>query len=523
MTTGQDPTDGGDFRKIVDFNAARQERTRIESRNKLPGDDRQREAAQAALLATEIRHRMRSRTKRIQSPKVALRLARNLAPMLKAVKLTRKDAKITMGEIAQRAGISQNPDETRLGRFRVGENPEPEAVQRLSRTPTHWLNLAEECARALGVSVDQSVIALVDGTYFHPSSRGTEEEKMGYERLHDLVSQAVSILVDRHDFDAVMDEAIRLNGRAYGSEDDPRWAFAAVDPYDAGTDHAAIWLPLSHAILYRGACEVLDGQDQWQPAEILVMERVQMSISRRQGDPVPTIYLTGYPRIAVRRRRGLTLNDLNPFAVQDVDFITDYLPAAHAGEIVLHGQLLNDVPGIAIKVRVPQDAPMRYGYYERYVDYEGDPWDVGRTARFSLSSIEEFLGTTEFMSLFRLGDLVDLPANGFVLSPEGTLASRLEANLLWGQWDMSNDGGPQDGVPRILTILDERMEKLAVAFQRDLEAHREQARRRVGEVLAALQAGPPEGGWPKVETYHPGSEFSPLPDPVGPAEAGDGR
>lgn len=143
--------------------------------------DQARVEEERSFRANQVRLALRA-SPTVKSRETAAKLARNLAPMLAAAKKARKDG-VNLGKLVLRAGISENADESRLGRFRlpkvVDKTRMRAAIDRLNMNASLYLGLAEEAARMAGTSVDQAVLDLVDGTGLgtatspstHPRSR----------------------------------------------------------------------------------------------------------------------------------------------------------------------------------------------------------------------------------------------------------------------------------------------------------------------------------------------------------------
>ena len=130
-----------------------------------------------------------------------VRTRRQLALNLGRILHERKE-QLDLSALVVDAGISENSDPSRLGRFRIlpGKEPGQKAVQRLSQRLDHYLGLITAISAQCQESESALVSDLVVATHFEPSSR-EEVPIEPCEQLLSLVRKRVDLINAKYDLE----------------------------------------------------------------------------------------------------------------------------------------------------------------------------------------------------------------------------------------------------------------------------------------------------------------------------------
>ena len=126
---------------------------------------------------------------------------RQIAENLGRILSGRKD-RLNLSELVVCAGISENPDPSRLGRFRIlpRKKLNRAAIRRLSQDALAYVRLVRETAKVTGEDYSTLIEELVLGTKFDPSGlEGVEIEP--FEQLHTLIQKKIDALDAKFDLD----------------------------------------------------------------------------------------------------------------------------------------------------------------------------------------------------------------------------------------------------------------------------------------------------------------------------------
>ncbi|MBB3268335.1 hypothetical protein FHW79_006010 [Azospirillum sp. OGB3] len=407
----------------------------------------------------------------------AVQMARNMDPMIGAVKKVRKNG-FTLGDLVVRSGIGKSGDETRLGKFRLSSRSKKEAEGNISVNPSHYLNLAEECAKMTDGSLDEAVLALVDGTSFHPAVSGVSVE--GFNRAHELLGHMVASIAQRHDLDWYFDETARRDAFRTGNSEslDEGWVL-----------DGAIGMPvfnspgvsLLHNVVSRTPGEMLGTDGHWYPVDVLVLERVRFGIAKLRGDLKPTGYFFLSPWLGLTERGGSIL-----------EFLSFGVPPAVQGEFSAHFMpVLKEGHAKSVALRLPPRRSMSLGPYHQFFPWEGEDLDVGLTERLSLSGVERVLGGSEFLVVQGWGDLAEEAAPGITEAPPDTAAARVEALILFSYASVSMKRAR--GGDTIRKALEDDAREHVETFKAFLARQREEARERAARVVDEMYERPDPG------------------------------
>lgn len=128
-----------------------------------------------------------------------LRNRRQIAENLGRILSKRKDL-LNLSELVVSAGISENPDPSRLGRFRIlpGNKVDRASVRRLSQEALAYVRLVKEVAKITEEDSSTLIEELVLGTKFDSSGlEGVEIEP--FEQLHTLIQKKINALDAKFD------------------------------------------------------------------------------------------------------------------------------------------------------------------------------------------------------------------------------------------------------------------------------------------------------------------------------------
>ncbi|WP_162630076.1 hypothetical protein [Azospirillum ramasamyi] len=388
--------------------------------------DPERMARKLASKAERARAALRSAPTPI-APKAAMQLARNLKPLIGALKKARPRHLKPLQDLTRRAGVSADGDEKRLSRFRPPKDGNEAAMRRLARDPKQYLALAETAAEMADLDVDRAVLDLVVNTPWSPSQTGVpsfdENTTGGYHRLLEQLRGVVAAISARAKLDWYLDETRRREAyRSGGGPEDDGWCLG--HPSADQLDNAPS-VPLLFNEIGRMACEARDESGGWREVDLVMLERVHFGIAKLKGDQVPTGYFMLAPWYGVVER-GRSLDDARCLLRYGI-------PSVRDDEIMDDFQTSEGGPWVRVTVRVPAGKSLPTGPYGRFP--EDDPFgfeDAGFVERLSLSGIERALGGSVFHVIGTWGDRADRPEPGFTEAPPGTAAAHVEAGLVFG-------------------------------------------------------------------------------------------
>jgi hypothetical protein len=128
-----------------------------------------------------------------------LRNRRQIAENLGRILSKRKDL-LNLSELVVSAGISENADPSRLGRFRIlpGKKADKALIQRLSQDALAYVRLAKEVAKVTEENSSALIEELVLGTKFDSSGLEAVEIEP-FEQLHTLIQKKINALDAKFD------------------------------------------------------------------------------------------------------------------------------------------------------------------------------------------------------------------------------------------------------------------------------------------------------------------------------------
>lgn len=228
------------------------------------------------------------------------------------------------------------------------------------------------------------------------------------------------------------------------------------------------------------AGETREAKGSWRPVDVIVIESVCFAIAKMRGDKAPGGYFYMTPLIGVLDRGSDGLPS----------FLSHGVPSLVKGEF-------SDVfdtrdpsrEHVALTVRLPQGRSLPLGPYQKFVDWDGDPWDLGTTERLSLSGIERALGGSDFF--VRASGLAEEARGGFTEAPPGSAAARIEGLIMYGYADHSLKAAR--GGSSILSALEEDAANMVKSFKAFLDRERDRARHREKEVIDEMYERPDSG------------------------------
>jgi hypothetical protein len=204
-----------------------------------------------------------------------MRNRRQLAENLGRILSKRKD-QLNLTDLVVDAGISKNPDPSRLGRFRIlpGKKVDQSSLRRLSQDALAYVRLVKETAKVTGEDSSTLIEELVLGTRFDPSGlEGIEIEP--FEQLQSLIQKKIDVLNAKFDLNTYF-QTIRQNGLL------PLWSQGPIFNKRISSHHSAE----NPQIIGWGKVLRPNDQDDWRDQVMPCVPLCRIRSPRRESFPV---------------------------------------------------------------------------------------------------------------------------------------------------------------------------------------------------------------------------------------------
>jgi len=413
---------------------------------------------------------------RVKDERNRRQLAENLGKIL-----SKRKEHLNLSELVVDAGVSENPDPSRLNRFRIlpGRKLSKLGVRRLSQDPLAYVNLAKAAALMNGEDPAALVQELVIGTKFEVS--GLENVSVEpFEQILTLIEKKIAAINSKYDLESyfrkvrelellpVWTDGPNYNGqiasRVISNRPEPRsWSWP-----DQGTDGLSWHLAESEILPSVPLCRIAQEENfkatvrinnfKDDDATIFRRKRVFLSIGmftlyRENGSSVvdkkPSPYLVTVDELWFDFSWETT--DVAALAKEtgrDVNSLSDYWVA---GDLV--GYVEPESPEFTFEphdFEIPNDGRGQMGIWL--------PWsDIERLLPLNLSTLRKFSGREGFFC--GDGDALDRQQKiGSTFAPIKSLLANMESQLLYGRRTKDK---PDDGqMSNFLDLLESDAERL---------------------------------------------------------------
>ena len=443
-----------------------------------------------------------------------LRNRRQLAENLGRI-LSRRKSKLNLSELVVAAGISENPDPARLGRFRIlpGKDTDQSAVKRLSQDALAYVRLVKETAMITGENQSMLVEELVIGTRFDPSGLENVEIEP-FEQLFELIQKKIDVIDAKFDlveyFSSIRNNLFvpvwshgpyvgnRRTSRHSGER--PKTASWKMDPNLYEHDHdnwryqAMPCVPLCR-IRQPGKESVFGtvkiGEFTEEHAELDLYQRLFLGIG---------IFDHAYFSDPDKGELDFTYDPSpRPYLiyVQELYYssLTDEIPFGDDGESTVATDLSRPVTGGV------NDDTMPIFFYDDSSDIKIESVESHRNYAMNylfmlenviplnLNRFRNSFGSSYFpfdrpgiSSVFTLDDdALNTRKMGMTLAPLGSIAGLMESNLLSNSIQ-ADDANPEDG-PTFLDLLEQDAERLTSSLRKSMEGSRNNLIQQHQEIL----------------------------------------
>jgi hypothetical protein len=446
-----------------------------------------------------------------------LRNRRQIAENLGRI-LSKRKSRLNLSELVVSAGISENPDPSRLGRYRIlpGKKSGEATILRLSQEAVAYVRLIKETAKITGEHWWMLIQELVLGTKFDPSGlEGIEIEP--FEQLHTLIQKKLDVLdakfdlvtyfqtIKNHSLLPIWSHGPKYNGRVavHHSADRPQIIGWEKDPnpfhYRQWRYQAMPIVPLCRIRrkkrMYSASIKSGDFKDV--DGDLSLYYRCYLSVGMFDGD-------FSLEEVA----KSISTKDAFPIPYIILVDEFQYWPSADA-EIFdpLYGTFRRTIPGgpassgggrepTVIRPLFFYDDSAEFEIVSMESEYIMEPDSETDSNQFWYALISQFeqinrLDLVRFRRIFGMSmsnnnsnwndpldgietfsneDALDKNQLVMTLAPRGTIAELMEANLVSSSNKKSDNGS--DSIPTFLDKLEEDTKLMTSSLEEFMETTR---------------------------------------------------
>lgn len=423
---------------------------------------------------------------RISNENARERLARNLGKILE----DRKGAIKSLSELVVNAGVSENSDASRLGRFRIrpGKAAARNTKKRLSENPKHYLSLIRAISKETGDDENELILEFVAGTSFE-NNVGAEQSVEPIRRLHSILKRKVALLSIEYDLADYFKKIARIGaepiwgtgplceGKRTGRHAYGKSPLLGWKRLSRRIEDAMICIPLCrvrkgestlHARVSFGDHHNIDRNlETWERFYLCIGMMTRTSIKTEEGVPIisqvddsdksPQMYL-----IAVDEFHDETAVDEFPSAWEVGQFkpITGCMVPEYAGYDIdrEHDVTIEELDGYGPMHPPPSISmtPVEYGC--------GDKRHLERIYRLDFLTFRK-LFKEDVRTIKRLEDDLLNPTHGKLTHfRDDSIAACLEANLITPA-EGEHDGSRAISAGTVLDALEEEVSRMTSSFR----------------------------------------------------------